>query len=330
MNNEEYLKQLADAEKNNKRTELEQARAASITGIEQEKASVLPTFQAAKQRTNVQSQIGAKNLAEFWARRGQTRQGISAQAESSRGNQLAGALGDIDIAKQSAITGFGQQTAQAGTDYQNALATGYGNIESGLATNLYDERIRLQQIEEAERIRLARAAETRSNQNRSIAASKTAATLAHERSLEKSSSKVLKGVLIPHDYAVKNQIKGIQTGENEFTYNVDGDQVKVRKGVNPFTGTTNPDAKNKETDDWDVFPNGYQPKNVKGKPVTSTKTKIDVNGQSQNVWKTPPVTIGAGLFDGKKRQIVSNYYFWDGANNKYWKLTTAEKKELGL
>lgn len=75
----------------------------------------------------------------------------------------------------------------------------------------------------------------------------------------------------------------------------DGKEYSVKKGVNPYTGTKNPDAKN------GTFSNGYQPNNINGKKLTKTGIKDVVNGVEQNVWQTP---------DGKK-------YIWDGTKNAY-------------
>ena len=81
MDNTEYLKQLAETEKKNKQIQLEQAKAAALQEVQQQEAATMPTFQTKKQQANVASQISAKNLAEYWANRGQTQAGISAQAE---------------------------------------------------------------------------------------------------------------------------------------------------------------------------------------------------------------------------------------------------------
>lgn len=82
-------------------------------------------------------------------------------------------------------------------------------------------------------------------------------------------------------------------GNNRFYRN--GKEYSVAQGVNPYTGTKNPDAKN------GTFSNGYQPNNINGKKLKKTGLKDVVNGVEQNVWQTP---------DGKK-------YIWDGTKNAY-------------
>lgn len=77
----------------------------------------------------------------------------------------------------------------------------------------------------------------------------------------------------------------------------DGKKYTYERGVNPYTGTINPDAKGK----GNTFNNGYQPNNVGGKKLSKTGITDVVNGVTQNVWQTA---------DGDK-------YIWDGTQNRY-------------
>ena len=77
----------------------------------------------------------------------------------------------------------------------------------------------------------------------------------------------------------------------------DGKKYTYERGVNPYTGTINPDAKGK----GNTFNNGYQPNNVGGDKLSKTGITDVVNGVTQNVWQTS---------DGTK-------YIWDGTKNRY-------------
>ena len=90
---------------------------------------------------------------------------------------------------------------------------------------------------------------------------------------------------------------GIGTDGRPFFYR-DGKQYTFAYGVNPYTGTHNPDI------EYGTFANGYQPDNVKGKKLRRTGDTTTVNGRSQAVWQTD---------DGTR-------YVWDGMKNAYQKV----------
>ena len=84
-----------------------------------------------------------------------------------------------------------------------------------------------------------------------------------------------------------------EDGESKFYRN--GKEYTYETGVNPYTGTKNPDAKH------GTFSNGYQPNNVNGKKLSKTGITDVVNGVTQNVWK----------------DTKGNKWIWDGTQNKY-------------
>ena len=138
MDTATYLKQLAQAEKTQKAKELEQLRQQSLAEIQREEAQVSPTFTKQRQQANVQSQLGAKNFAEFLAQRGQTRAGLSSQAELSRQNVLGRTLGEIGTAENTALQNIANQRADVQSQYQQQLTSAYGDIERSLRNSLFD------------------------------------------------------------------------------------------------------------------------------------------------------------------------------------------------
>lgn len=145
MDNSQYLKDLAEAEKRAKQTELDQARAQAIKSVQQEQDKTMPTFEKQKQQANVQSQIGAKNFAEYWANRGQSYAGINAQEQISRANVLGRDIGNINTQETDALKDFNNQRTGYETQYQNNLTNAYNTIDNTLQTNLYNEKVRQEQ-----------------------------------------------------------------------------------------------------------------------------------------------------------------------------------------
>ena len=106
--------------------------------------------------------------------------------------------------------------------------------------------------------------------------------------------------------------------EGNNLYYKDGKQYSYAQGINPYTGNTNPDAKN------GTFSNGYQPDNVGGKKLKKTGSQSDDTGVMQNIF-----TTGDG-----------HYWLWNGKINQYEEvenpepdrsdLTSKTKKQKGL
>ena len=82
-------------------------------------------------------------------------------------------------------------------------------------------------------------------------------------------------------------------------YDDNGKKKTVEVGLNPYTGTQNPDTKN------GTFKNGYQPDNVGGSKLSKSGLTDEVNGRTQSVW------------------IDENNmaWIWDGSKNRYEEYT---------
>lgn len=78
----------------------------------------------------------------------------------------------------------------------------------------------------------------------------------------------------------------------------DGKEYAFGSGVNPNTGTANPDAAN------GVMPNGYQPDNIGGEPVTMSDYTYD----GHSLWEC----------DG-------NYYLWSDKDNQYLRVDVEDE-----
>jgi hypothetical protein len=291
MDNTEYLKSLAEAAKRAKQTELEQAKAAALKKIETEKSTAMPEYTKQKQQASVQSQLGAKNLAEYWANRGQTNAGISAQAELSRNNTLTKSIGDITTSENKALQGYNDQIADTETTYQNNLTSANNTIDTELATNLYNERVRQQEAAEAERIRLANIAADR-------------ATAAYKAQLDREEKANNAQVLT--DYYQGDLNPNVQYGTFE-TLSKNG--VKYQpNNVGKYTYTDNS--------------NPYKPKQV---TAVNTLSKYKSNGKAIKVGDYAKAT-GKSI-TGYTGADVSNQsvwvdktgkaWFWDGSINDY-------------
>ena len=81
---------------------------------------------------------------------------------------------------------------------------------------------------------------------------------------------------------------------NPIFRNSEGKTMAFGKGVNPYTGTKNSDAKH------GTFSNGYQPNNIGGTKLKDSGMSTNVTGKNQTIWEA----------NGK-------YWLWRGDLNKY-------------
>ena len=81
---------------------------------------------------------------------------------------------------------------------------------------------------------------------------------------------------------------------NPIFRNSEGKTQAFGQGVNPYTGTKHPDAKN------GTFSNGYQPNNIGGTKLKNSGMSTSITGKSQTIWEA----------NGK-------YWLWRGDLNKY-------------
>lgn len=342
MDNTEYLKQLAETEKKNKQIELEQAKAEALKTIGQQEATTMPTFTAKKQQANVQSQLGAKNLAEYWANRGQTQAGISAQAELSRKNVLDTNIGQIGQAEMAQQETFNQARDTAETGYQNQLTNFSNQVDQELTSNLYKDKLAQQQAQaEAEKYayeqQQKQAQQAFENQMKIKSYNLSAYNATKDKEPKNIFNSVgnFENVKVPYTVGAQKPITGAVMSGDKVVYQLsNGSTLKFDKGTNPYTGTVNKDALGLDGS-LKVFDNGFQPNNIDGKPISTIdagngqEVKIDVNGDILRVWKTSSQDKGSkwNPFDTK---TVNKYYYWDAPTNKYQSVPSETLKELNL
>lgn len=112
---------------------LGKARDSSLSNLSREKAEIEPTYYAKRNSASTQSQLGAKNFAEFMAGRGGTTAGSNAQAELSRGGALQGELGSLGRDEANAFVENSRRVSDVGNAYNSDVAA----AEAGaMATSL--------------------------------------------------------------------------------------------------------------------------------------------------------------------------------------------------
>lgn len=110
-------------------------------------------------------------------------------------------------------------------------------------------------------------------------------------------------------------------------YYRDGEEAVFADGINPHTGSRNPDV-----DNGTFGVTGYQPNNIGGDPLTKAGFTAEINGHEQNVWKKPDGSLW--MWDDTKNVYVSYppegqpYVEVDTDATKQFKGSVMTKREL--
>lgn len=142
----EYRKQQAIAG-------LGKARDNSLSNLSADRAKIQPTYYNNRAETSTASQLGAKNLAEYMASRGQSSSGASIQGEINRTNQLTGDINNWKTQEQGA---FNDNTRSV-TNTNNAYESDVQSTNAGIEADGMQQLITAQQNMQAQKLAQANA-----------------------------------------------------------------------------------------------------------------------------------------------------------------------------
>lgn len=223
--------------------------------------------------------------------------GLKSDEEYGRwydGEQMKMAASEQEYKKLADILGVSTEAAK--TYYDQMYKSQYDTYQTGYAE---------EQDKKAHDLALAQLAEEQRQFDENLKYDATgSATLS-------DGTKVTKAITDSGEDFQRYTYAGVDADGNSRFYR-DGKEYTVERGVNPYTGTKNPDAKH------GTFGNGYQPKNITVDGEVKKLSSVEglfaqVNGVTQKVWTT----------DGGK-----TYYVWDGTKNRYENYTSEAKKQI--
>lgn len=98
------------------------SRDASLSGLNAEKAKIAPEYYASRNAASTQSQLGAKNFAEFLANRGQANSGLAGQEQISNGAALQGQIGALNQQEAGVNSDIARRQTDVGNVYNSGVA----------------------------------------------------------------------------------------------------------------------------------------------------------------------------------------------------------------
>lgn len=241
----------------------------------------------------VQKLINERDVAENMANLGLTDSGLNRTQQTAV--QLSAANNSAKIAreKQAMYNAFKRELTSRLADNEASRASAEASIRSGYEKQAMDAAV--------------------SSYNTDVDAwqkNYEAGLKAAQEAAEKA-AKVQEEAEAKKNFLYTLRREDLESGTNVFVGS-DGKEIKVAKGINPYTGYNNATGNNdtaKAYKSYGSFSNGYQPKGVyvNGTAYGSVKSagKFDAaDGRKDvNVWVTKD--------NGK------HYWLWDGKLNKY-------------
>lgn len=275
----------------------------------------------------VQKLINEREVAENMANLGLTDSGLNRTQQTAVQLSYSNTKAKYDVSRQKAVDSLAAELANKistlDTEKLSAIAgidSNYDNAALSTAQSMRNADIEAETARyKAEQEQIAARYKAEQEQ---IAATNKAYYAAQQKILsaqaktEKENSYIIKanGATLSYDFKGSLKDNGVSViygtdGKTTYVDTKSGKKTVMDSTINPYTGTKNADVSN------GTFSNGYQPNNIGNKKLKEVAgARININGRSQRIF----------TYDDK------SYYYWDGRNNKYQKLTSSEKKSLGI
>lgn len=137
-----YIEAMNKAQQEAALSQLKAAYDKNVAALDRAEADIAPKYQEARNQTAGSSELAKRQFAEYAAAQG-LNSGAGAQAELARQNTLQGNLNQLNRGEADALADLALQRSQAESDYNNAIAKARADGNYTLASQLYQEKVRL-------------------------------------------------------------------------------------------------------------------------------------------------------------------------------------------
>lgn len=137
----DYIQALAQAKREAAISQLQAAYEKNLAQLAQAQEEIVPAYEAARNRAAGQAAQSRRQFNEYAAVHG-LGSGVSGQAQLALSSGLQGTLGDLSARQADAVSKLELERAQAGVDYNAALAQAESEGDYELARQLYAEKVR--------------------------------------------------------------------------------------------------------------------------------------------------------------------------------------------
>lgn len=128
-------------------SDLEAQKNNSLSQLNQEKSQIQPQYYKSRNTASTNSQLQAKNFAEYMANRGLASSGTAAQAELTRNVGLQGQIGALNQQENAAYSDIARRNTDVNNNFNTGLTSAYAGIDSDINSQIINYRNQLAQEE---------------------------------------------------------------------------------------------------------------------------------------------------------------------------------------
>lgn len=137
-----YIEEMNRAKQEAALNELRAAYEKNMASLDRTREEIAPAYQQARNQAAGASEQAGRQFAAYAAAQG-LNSGAGGQAELARQNTLQGSLNTLDTQEASKLADLELQRSQAQTEYNNAIASARAQGNYTLASQLYQEKVRV-------------------------------------------------------------------------------------------------------------------------------------------------------------------------------------------
>lgn len=221
------IEALRQQQKQQAYSNLESAKNNSLGQLNQEKAAIQPKYYKSRNEAGTQSQLQAKNFAEYMANRGLTSSGTAAQAELTRNVGLQGAISDLKTAENQEYGDISRRESDVNNNFNSNVASAYSGIDSDVNQRIIAYKTQLAQ-EERQREYEKQQAELAYQRQLSLAKARKSSSSSKSSSKKASTTETKKAQAKANIYDAFNSLNGYD--QKQQFVNQYADDIKKEEG----------------------------------------------------------------------------------------------------
>ena len=133
----DYINEYKEALRKSRIAALDKARQGALSALSSEESTIAPQYAAARQKAVALSDLGAKNFAEYLAKRGLRSSGIASQGQIAQNIALQNVMGELSRGETQARADIARRRSDIEAGYQTDIA----NIQSDVETSTLPQLI---------------------------------------------------------------------------------------------------------------------------------------------------------------------------------------------